>query len=92
MTLRELIAEQLNLTGISPAEQEVFLVRLEDAILRQTTLEVLDQLPENDRLELENLISEKDDKTILGFIRSKLNDFDNLQKQVTDEILKKFLA
>ena len=92
MTLRELIAEQLNLTGVSPAEQEVFLVRLEDAILRQTTLEVLDRLPENDRLELEKLISEKDDNTILGFIRSKLSDFDNLQKQVTDEILKKFLA
>lgn len=92
MTLRELIAEQLNLTGVSPAEQEVFLVRLEDAILRQTTLEVLDRLPENDRLELETLISEKDDNTILGFIRSKLSDFDNLQKQVTDEILKKFLA
>ncbi|MCE9628491.1 MAG: hypothetical protein K8Q91_00615 [Candidatus Vogelbacteria bacterium] len=92
MNLRDLIAEQLNLTAISPAEQDLFLARVEDVILREVTLEVLEKLPTGDREELEGLISSADDPTILSFIRSKLNDFDNLQKQVADNILKQFLA
>lgn len=87
MTLRDLIAEQLNLSSVSPAEGETFLARLEDVILRETTLQVLESLPEADRVELETIMSEADDATILAFIRSKISGFDELQKRIVEDML-----
>ncbi len=92
MDLRETICQKLNISTLSPAEQDLVLARLEDAILRETTLQILETLPPTDRAELEETISDQDDETVLGFIRSKLGDFENFQKQVAQEVIHKFLA
>jgi hypothetical protein len=81
-SLKELIIKKIGLSDLSPQEQDEFLIKLEEQVLRQATLDILESLPVEERVELEALISGSDDESIVRILREKLGG--DLEKKIED--------
>ena len=88
LALAELIKEKLGIADLPAEDQEHILSRVEEQILRRATLDILEALPTDERVELEALISGSNDETIIRFLREKLNlSLEEKVEQATREYL-----
>jgi len=74
------VSKELGLDTLSVEEQQNTLKKVGDVIFQRVMMRMIEELSEEAKTELDKLLTEKnnDPEVMLGFLRSKLTNFDDL--------------
>lgn len=83
-TMQKLFKE-LGIDDLPEDKQLSLLQTMTESLLKRLTLNVLEKLSEGDRGEFEKIQEEEDAKKMEEFLRSKIDDYDKLVEDTTEE-------
>lgn len=85
--LQKSIVEELGLQDLPQEKQEEILVKMTEVLLKKIYLETFEKLSEADCVELGNMLDgeEADPGKVEGYLRSKIENYDDFVKGVVDD-------
>lgn len=87
---KQLIIKELAIENFPPETQERILVKVGENIMKRVTLAFLDNLPEKDRPQFEDLSRAGDAIALQNFLRSRIVNADGLAKKTMQETIGEF--
>ena len=81
------IIKELGLDALPPERQEEVILKIGELINQRIVVRVLEKLSEAEKDEFEKVLSEKmsDQDAVMGFLKSKISDFDDMvAKEIAD--------
>ncbi len=90
MTLNKKISSYLEMEDLSNEEQEEIKSSLEDIIVSKIIIRIAKRLPEEDKESFFKVIFEKESDEIGEFLKEKIDNLDEVIKEVSTETVNKF--